>query len=482
MQKQPTVHLLVVERGEGPMYYAKWRDPARGGTQIKRKVGRAWIERGESSTGGKRRTRHEGWIKRRGRAPEGFFSESTAQSEFPSLVGRYDGEQARERAKKAASAQDVVTFDTLADAWLNHVVTMGGIKRTTRSDYESMLRHPDDKPKKRGRAPVARIMSEFGGRAAVSITRLEIVRWLSKLDADPALSPRSVNKYRQVVLSIYTHACQPDTFGLTHNPVEGTQKRREADAAEIVTYTPADVEAIARAASLGSHRALGGFNVTEDEAGWRTSEDAQDACLIIVAAFCGLRMGECLALRWRHVLWDAQRLHIQRSYALGEEDSTKSRRGRTVPLADQPAQRLARLSQRSMFVRQTDLVFCSRTGEHLDGSALRRRYKAARGSAIAANPDMLALRFHDLRHTFGTLAAQGFDLVNVQAMMGHSDSRTTSRYLHARPAAEDAARLSRIFDADMAAPSSTPPRSLVGGVARPSPARPSAGTFDGDQA
>ena len=62
---------------------------------------------------------------------------------------------------------------------------------------------------------------------------------------------------------------------------------------------------------------------------------------------------------------------------------------------------------------------------------------------------MPTLRFHDLRHTFGTLAAQGFDLVNVQAMMGHADSRTTARYLHARPAAEDAAKLTRIFAKDM---------------------------------
>jgi hypothetical protein len=31
--------------------------------------------------------------------------------------------------------------------------------------------------------------------------------------------------------------------------------------------------------------------------------------------------------------------------------------------------------------------------------------------------------------------------------MGHADSRTTARYLHARPAAEDAAKLSRIFSA-----------------------------------
>jgi integrase len=76
------------------------------------------------------------------------------------------------------------------------------------------------------------------------------------------------------------------------------------------------------------------------------------------------------------------------------------------------------------------------------------------------NPDMPGLRFHDLRHTFGTLAAQGFDLVNVQAMMGHADSRATARYLHARPAAEDAAKLLRIFSAGA-------PTDAVAGVREP---------------
>lgn len=33
--------------------------------------------------------------------------------------------------------------------------------------------------------------------------------------------------------------------------------------------------------------------------------------------------------------------------------------------------------------------------------------------------------------------------------MGHADSRTTARYLHARPAAEDAAKLTKIFDSDL---------------------------------
>jgi integrase len=445
MPKQPQANLLVVERREGPVYYAKWREH---GTQVKRRLGPAWIERGNAARAERRRTRHDGWIKRRGRVGEGYLAEDEAIALIPAMIAEHQAEQARARDERAREAEREVTFDEIAAAWLAHRIAVVGIKRTTRNDYETMLLSPGARPKKRGRLPRARIMTAFGGRSAATITTREVARWLSQLDRDPQLSPRAVNKHRVVLHSIYAYACREETFGLADNPVARTEKRREPDPAEIVTYTPAEVEAIARAAAAGAHRD-NRLRLSGGEQTARALEDEQDACTILVAAFCGLRQGECLGLRWRHVMWDAQRLHIQRNYVLGHEDSPKGRRGRTVPLADQPAQALARLSQRPMFTRPADLVFCSRTGEHLDASALRRRYKAARDAAVAENPDMSTLRFHDLRHTFGTLAAQGFDLVNVQAMMGHADSRTTSRYLHARPAAEDAAKLSRIFARDM---------------------------------
>jgi integrase len=54
------------------------------------------------------------------------------------------------------------------------------------------------------------------------------------------------------------------------------------------------------------------------------------------------------------------------------------------------------------------------------------------------------LRFHDLRHTYGSLlVAGGIDLPSVKAAMGHSRITTTERYLHARPAAELADRFTR---------------------------------------
>ncbi|HTR90043.1 MAG TPA: site-specific integrase [Solirubrobacteraceae bacterium] len=446
MPRQPNAALLVVEREEGPVYYAKWREDGR---QVKRRLGPAWIERGEHERAGeRRRTRHRGWIKRRGRPTEGHLSEDAALALIPGVIAERAEEYIRERERQEREREREISLDEIADAWLAHRVNVMGIKRSTLNHYRTMLLRSEETPRKRGRAPKARIMSRFAGRPAASITTREVARWLAELDNDPQLSARSVNQHRQVLHSIYGYACREDTFGLAENPVARTEKRREADPAEIITYTPAEVEAIARAAQEGSHRE-NRLQLTEAEIEARAQEDDQDGCLILVAAFCGLRMGECLALRWRHVMWDAQRLHVQRSYVLGQEDSPKGRRGRSVPLADQPAQALARLSQRPTFTRPADLVFCSRTGEHLDASALRRRYKAARDAAIAQNPDMASLRFHDLRHTFGTLAAQGFDLVNVQAMMGHADSRTTARYLHARPAAEDAAKLTKIFAKNM---------------------------------
>jgi len=91
--------------------------------------------------------------------------------------------------------------------------------------------------KKRGRPPpAARRMAKWGGRDATSITTREVARWLTELDRDPALSSRAVNLHRQVMRSIFAHACRDDTFGLTHNPVAHTEKRREPDPAEIITY------------------------------------------------------------------------------------------------------------------------------------------------------------------------------------------------------------------------------------------------------
>jgi integrase len=55
------------------------------------------------------------------------------------------------------------------------------------------------------------------------------------------------------------------------------------------------------------------------------------------------------------------------------------------------------------------------------------------------------LRFHDLRHTFGSIAIDQTTIVQVQAWMGHADVQTTMKYMHHRSRAGDARLLSAAF-------------------------------------
>ena len=115
----------------------------------------------------------------------------------------------------------------------------------------------------------------------------------------------------------------------------------------------------------------------------------------------------------------------------------KSGKVRAVPMIDQVLRELDALSRRDRFVDDDDLVFISPTGEHLEDSALRRRFYAALKQAKIKH-----LRFHDLRHSFGTLAVQVFPLSDVKAYMGHADIATTMIYVHHVPQHDAAAKLS----------------------------------------
>jgi integrase len=163
-------------------------------------------------------------------------------------------------------------------------------------------------------------------------------------------------------------------------------------------------------------------------------------------------------LRWEDADFQGSAITVARALSARVESSTKSGKVRRVPLSDQAAAALDRVSQRGDFTTRDDLVFCNSLGRALDGSALRRRYKRAQAAA-----GVRSLRFHDLRHSFGSrLAARGVDLVTIKSVMGHSSIRTTEKYLHARPATEQAEVFTRAFEstapltAEVPRPSTSP--------------------------
>ena len=99
-----------------------------------------------------------------------------------------------------------------------------------------------------------------------------------------------------------------------------------------------------------------------------------------------------------------------------------------------------------------DFVFGSLLGSPMDASAFLRRFKRAR--------DELGLRplaLHSLRHSFLSMAREGFSVDAVRAMAGHKDHRGAQGYAHAKSRAGDAARLSErfnsnVFSADLETP------------------------------
>jgi integrase len=206
-------------------------------------------------------------------------------------------------------------------------------------------------------------------------------------------------------------------YGLAHNPVATVEPHRVRPSGDIEVFSPEEVWALARAAA-----------------------SEQDRAIYLTAAFTGLRRGELLALRWRDVDFAGHTIRVRGNWAARQLTTPKSGKVRSVPMAPDVARSLAELGKRDLFTGDDDLVFASIVGGHLDADALSSRYRTA-----LARAKLRSLRFHDLRHTFGTRMIAKADVRRVQEWMGHADIQTTMKYLHYAPRAGDAALVAEAF-------------------------------------
>lgn len=379
--------------GDAVVVYGRWRDSSR--TQHTRRFGVVWAERHGA-----------GWRSRRGQKPAGAISVTDALVMLRELVDAVEIELA---ARADAAAEP--TFKIVAESWLAHGRDVSRWRPSTVVDRRSTLDH--------------HLLPAFGDRPARGITRADVQAWWDGLHSTkPAkrkgglLSDRTCNKLLTELRSIFGWAAEP--YGLDSNPTDAIKKHKTATNDRPSFYTPAEIEALVRAAASN-----------------------QDALAFKIAAYGGLRRGELVSLRWRHVNFTQSSLYVVESVSAGIDSTTKSGSGRTVPMAPQLAQALAAAQARD--AKDGDLVLPgSLPGSKLDPSALRRRFIAARDGA-----GLPPLRFHDLRHTFGSLAVDaGASLVQVQAWMGHADLKTTTIYLHTTSRAADAETLGRAFTAE----------------------------------
>jgi len=329
----------------------------------------------------------------RGRPPAGYFTKRTAEAWLRDVL-----DEAR-RGTLPGMVRTGATFADAAAEFLRYAECDRACKPSTLSDYRSVLN--------------AHLRPAFASMSLEEITPEVIERWRTRLDG--GLSNRTKNKLLVVLHGVFRRAQK--AYGLPRNPVVDVEKHPQRSSGDIDVFSPEEVMALVRAAA-----------------------SPQDAAIYLTAAFTGLRRGELIALRWRDVDFAGQSIRVRASYAGGQLTTPKSGKVRSVPMAPEVASALAALGQRELFTGEDDLVFPGETGGYLDGSALRRRYGAALTQA-----GLRPLRFHDLRHTFGTRMIGVADIVRVQEWMGHADIQTTRKYLHYAPRAEDAALVAKAF-------------------------------------
>jgi integrase len=301
-----------------------------------------------------------------------------------------------------------VTFAYAAGAWLDYIEHERGRTRSTIRDYRNTVaRH---------------LVPRFGEIALQQISTSDIERLRSELLGK--LAPRTAQKMLVLLFGLFRFAERRGW--VLSNPVALAERITVKRRAEFAVLSSDEVLAVARRAA------------TE-----------QGSCLILTAAFTGLRLGELRALRWRDVDFASRLVHVRRSHygaADAAEGPPKSGLARSVPLIDQAARALDGLSRREHFTAPPDRVFCDPAGETLNDGAIRTAFYAAL-QAAGIDRDRgtgKLLVFHDLRHTFGTLAVQAFPLSDVKAYMGHADISTTMIYVHHVPQHAAADRLGQL--------------------------------------
>ena len=181
---------------------------------------------------------------------------------------------------------------------------------------------------------------------------------------------------------------------------------------ELIKYNPAENVKIekfdnTRISYLYDDEIARMFEYLDSGAEW-----ANDTALIKFAFFTGLRKSELFNLTWDNVDIDNKRIFLY---------DTKGGKNQAIIITDNAVQVLLDIKDTCS---DAVLVFPSKLGgKRNDAKKLWSRIK----KAANIRP---TIRFHDIRHTFGTLATATIPVKVVQKMMTHKDIKTTLRYAH----------------------------------------------------
>ena len=282
-----------------------------------------------------------------------------------------------------------------------------------------------------------RILPEFQYCPMTAISSAEINRFMAKVLND--------GKTVGNILGLLNKICKDaiaDGY-LRHSPMEGVRKPKDSKKRMGKTMTPEEIRTVLQIADDISTDPRELPNVRKATSRIRL--------LFLVAVLTGMRRGELLGLQWPDVDFTKDLIHVRRAlfFRRGKYFEEASRGATFVEPKSEKSKREIDLSPTlkrellelwiSLVTPQDGLVFCTADGKPLDPDnvigrnfcSLLQKVGLGKWEEIK-NGDRIRrifrsdFRWHDLRHTFGSLKLdQGANIYYVQRQMGHSSIQVT---------------------------------------------------------
>lgn len=298
-----------------------------------------------------------------------------------------------------------VTVEQYLTGYLDGLESSNHIERSTLTGY---------------RASARKISAGLGSVCVAELTTADIQAWEASLLNEEGLSNRSVTKHHRLLSQAMKAAV--DAGDLKTNPCEGVKLPKVVRKQPHAMTKKQANDLLATLAAMQQSRVVSAARI---------------------ALLTGLRVGEVCALTWADVDEDRGILRVNKAVGVGDGGAyiKTPKNGysvRDVPLTPQLTEALeARRAQVVAEAGKLGVVPLPKQLSKLyivggiDGgfttpNVVTREWKQLRDALGVTDADGHPLRFHDLRHTWATIAVQsGADIKSVSAIMGHADASMT---------------------------------------------------------
>ena len=244
------------------------------------------------------------------------------------------------------------------------------------------------------------ILPRFGALQLSEVRRMDVQDFLQEKNATH--SAQTVRHIQKTLYQMFRHATRLEVFNGS-NPAEDL-------------ILPKLVWKERQALTMDQVRQL--VSVLPDQYGR----------VALLLTLTGMRIGECLGLRWRAVDLQARTLSVVEQFTAGEQKSeTKTRAGiRMVPLTATAVSILQQELAASKWTGEDHYVFAARNGRPLNAQNILKRFLAPAAEKLGLGHVV----WHTFRHTTATMIDRYATSAQKQALLGHTSEAMSNRYTH----------------------------------------------------